>query len=121
MKIEWVHPLLSFVPFKTVKRLQNGSKNIIFKNWFDTRLKMETHEPNVYPSILGGVFAKSARFQVLQAFRCCVILAFWCCVILSCLVFASSLIGLRLPPRRPFRLIYETFHPYFCQECRNTN
>ena len=27
----------------------------IFKNWLDTRLKMETHEPNVYPTILGGV------------------------------------------------------------------
>ena len=27
----------------------------IFKNWLDTRPKMETHEPNVYPTILGGV------------------------------------------------------------------
>ena len=27
----------------------------IFKNWLDTRLKMETHEPRVYPTILGGV------------------------------------------------------------------
>ena len=27
----------------------------IFLNWFDTRLKMETHEPRVYPTILGGV------------------------------------------------------------------
>ena len=60
----------------------------IFKNWLDTRLKIETHEPNVYPTILGGVsrgfwspfldfsaqsaifwhfkmgtFGKSARFQ----------------------------------------------------------
>ena len=64
-------------------------KLAIFKNWLDTRPKMETHEPNVYPTILGGVlqgfwspfedlgaqsaifwhlktsaFAKSARFQV---------------------------------------------------------
>ena len=27
----------------------------IFKNWLGTRPKMETHEPNVYPTILGGV------------------------------------------------------------------
>ena len=30
-------------------------KFAIFKNWLDTRPKMETHEPNVYPTILGGV------------------------------------------------------------------
>ena len=24
-------------------------------NWHDTRMKMETHEPNVYPTILGGI------------------------------------------------------------------
>ena len=30
-------------------------KFAIFKNWLDTRLKMETHEPRVYPTILGGV------------------------------------------------------------------
>ena len=61
----------------------------IFKNWLDTRPKMETHEPNVYPTILAGVsrgfwspfldlsprsaifwhlktgtFGKSARFRV---------------------------------------------------------
>ena len=61
----------------------------ILKNWLNTRPKMETHEPNVYPTILGGVsrgfwclfldlgarsaifwrlktgtFAKSAHFQV---------------------------------------------------------
>ena len=28
---------------------------MIFKNWLDTRLKMETHDPNVYSTILGGV------------------------------------------------------------------
>ena len=64
-------------------------KFAIFKNWLDTRPKMETHEPRVYPTILGGVsrgfwspfedlgarsaifwhlktgtFGKSARFQV---------------------------------------------------------
>ena len=65
-------------------------KLAIFKNWLDTRPKMEMHEPNVYPTILGGVlrgfwspfedlgarsaiffrhlktgtFGKSARFQV---------------------------------------------------------
>ena len=54
-KIEWPQPLFSFWPFKRVKRLQNGSKNMIFKNWLDTRPKMETHDPNVYPTILGGV------------------------------------------------------------------
>ena len=30
-------------------------KLAIFKNWLDTRLKMETHEPRVYPTILGVV------------------------------------------------------------------
>ena len=30
-------------------------KFAIFKNWLDTRLKMEMHDPNVYPTILGGV------------------------------------------------------------------
>ena len=64
---------------------------MIFKKWPDTRPKMETHEPNVYPTILGGVsrgfwtpfldlgaqsaifwhlkmgtFGESARFQVLK-------------------------------------------------------
>ena len=40
---------------------------------------------------------------------------------LSCLVFASSLIGLRLPRRsfRPFRPIYKTFHPCFCHNCEH--
>ena len=72
-----------------MKRLQIDSKYAIFKNWPDTHLKMETHDPNVYPTILGGVsrgfwtpflnrvarstifwhlktgtFGKSARFQV---------------------------------------------------------
>ena len=28
---------------------------MIFKNWLDTRPKMETHDPNVYLTILGGV------------------------------------------------------------------
>ena len=84
-----VHPLFSFGPFKSVKRLQNASKTLIFKNWLDTCHKNETHEPKLYPTILGGVspgfwtpfldlgalsavfwhmktgnFAKSARFQV---------------------------------------------------------
>ena len=78
-----------FWPFNSVKRAPNGSKNMIFKIWLDTRPKMETHDPNVYPTILGGVsrgfrtpfldrgarsaifwhlktgtFAKSTRFQV---------------------------------------------------------
>ena len=64
-------------------------KNAIFQNWLKTHPKAETYEPNVYPTILGGVsrgfwtpfldwgtqsaifwrmktgtFAKSARFQV---------------------------------------------------------
>ena len=30
-------------------------KFAIFKIWLDTRPKMETHEPRVYPTILGGV------------------------------------------------------------------
>ena len=30
-------------------------KFAIFKNWLDIRLKMETHEPKPYPTILGGV------------------------------------------------------------------
>ena len=33
----------------------SGAKNMIVKNWLDIRPKMETHEPNVYPTILGGV------------------------------------------------------------------
>ena len=68
---------------------QNDRKYAIFQNWLDTRPKMETHEPNVYLTILGGVsrgfwsqfldlgaqssifwhlktetFVKSTRFQV---------------------------------------------------------
>ena len=64
-------------------------KFAFFKNWLDTRPKMETHEPRLYPTILGGVlrgfwspfldlgarsaifwhlktgtFGKSARFQM---------------------------------------------------------
>ena len=45
----------NFGLIERVKRPQNGSKNMIFKNWLVTRPKMETHEPNVYPTILGGV------------------------------------------------------------------
>jgi len=30
----------SFWPFKRVKQFQNASKNMIFKNWLDTRPKM---------------------------------------------------------------------------------
>ena len=30
-------------------------KFAIFKNWLDTHPKMETHEPRIYPTILGGV------------------------------------------------------------------
>ena len=44
-----------FWPFKSVKRAPNGSKNMIFKIWLDTCPKMDTHDPNVYPTILGGV------------------------------------------------------------------
>ena len=37
------------------KEPPEGLKLATFKNWLDTRPKMETHEPNVYPTILGGV------------------------------------------------------------------
>ena len=37
------------------KELLTELKFVIFKNWLDTRPKMETHEPRVYPTILGGV------------------------------------------------------------------
>ena len=37
------------------KELLTDLKNEIFKNWLGTRPKMETNEPNVYPTILGGV------------------------------------------------------------------
>ena len=72
-----------------VKKPLTELKFAIFKKWLDTRPKMETHEPRVYPTILGGVsrgfwspflnwgalsavfwnlktgtFGKSARFQV---------------------------------------------------------
>ena len=37
------------------KELLEELKFAIFKNWLDTRTKMETHELSVYPTILGGV------------------------------------------------------------------
>ena len=37
------------------KEPPEGLELATFKNWLDTRPKMETHEPNVYPTILGGV------------------------------------------------------------------
>ena len=37
------------------KELLADLKLAIFKNWLDTRPKIETHEPNVYLTILGGV------------------------------------------------------------------
>ena len=37
------------------EKVENDRKYAVFKNWLDTRLKMETHEPNVYLIILGGV------------------------------------------------------------------
>ena len=42
-------------PFKRVKQLQNDGKYGIFQYWPDTRRKIETQGPNVYPTILGGV------------------------------------------------------------------
>ena len=44
-----------FLARKGEKQVKNGRKYAIFKNWLDTHLKMETHDPNVYPTILGGV------------------------------------------------------------------
>ena len=44
------------------KELLADLKFAIFKNWLDTRPKMETHEPNVYPTILGGV-SRIANFS----------------------------------------------------------
>ena len=35
--------------------LKKMARVVIFRNWLDTRPKMEMHEPNVYPTILGGV------------------------------------------------------------------
>ena len=37
------------------KELLPELKLAIFKIWLDTRSKMEMHDPNVYPTILGGV------------------------------------------------------------------
>ena len=37
------------------KELLTDLKYVIFKIWLDTRPKMEMHDPNVYPTILGGV------------------------------------------------------------------
>ena len=37
------------------KELLTDLKYAIFKNWLGTRSKMETNEPNVYPTIFGGV------------------------------------------------------------------
>ena len=41
-------------PFKRVKQLQNDGKYGIFQYWPDTRRKIETQDPNVYPTILGA-------------------------------------------------------------------
>ena len=79
----------SFGLIYSVKRVKNSEKNATFQNWLKVHPKTETHEPNVYPTILGGVsqgfwspfldwgagsaiflhlktgtFVKSARFQV---------------------------------------------------------
>ena len=51
-------PVLSIFVFGSIimgKEPLTELKFAIFKNWLDTRPKMETHEPNVYPTILGGV------------------------------------------------------------------
>ena len=37
------------------KTAPKQSKYAIFQNWLDTRTKMEMHDPNVHPIILGGV------------------------------------------------------------------
>ena len=41
----------------------------IFKIWLDTRPKMEIHDPNVYPTILGGV-SRSFWSPFLDALKC---------------------------------------------------
>ena len=51
-------PVLSIFVFGSIimgKEPLTELKFAIFKNWLDTRPKMETHDPNVYPTILGGV------------------------------------------------------------------
>ena len=64
-----------------VKWLQNNKKYGIFQNWLDTHPKMETHDPNVYPTILGGVSrgfwspfldlgARSALLPKVPIFKC---------------------------------------------------
>ena len=50
-----IRAVFRFWPFNRVKRLQNNGKYEICQNRLDTRQKMETHDPNVYPTILGGV------------------------------------------------------------------
>ena len=40
---------------KGEEQVKNSQKYAILKNWLNTRPKMETHDPNVYPTILGGV------------------------------------------------------------------
>ena len=49
--------LLTFVLGSMVmgKELLADLNLATFKIWLDTRLKMEMHYPNVYPTILGGV------------------------------------------------------------------
>ena len=37
------------------KTRKKRRKYAILKNWLDTRPKIETHDPNVYSTILGGV------------------------------------------------------------------
>ena len=46
---------LCFLLYIGKNRVKNGRIYTIFKNWIDTRPKMETNDPNVYPTILGGV------------------------------------------------------------------
>ena len=47
--------ILSLGSMVMEKELLTDLENEIFKNWLRTRPKMETNEPNVYHTILGGV------------------------------------------------------------------
>ena len=52
---DWWNWIRNFGLIYRVKQLQNDRKYAIFQNWLDALPKMETHEPNVYPTIFGGI------------------------------------------------------------------
>ena len=69
-KIECPQPLFSFWPFKRVKQLQNASKNMIFKNWLDSRPKMLNAWSRCLIKHFGGCFARFLDSAKVPVFKC---------------------------------------------------